>query len=424
MPELEAAIREASDPQVVMQRVVDHALNLLPSAAGAVVELVDEDASAMTYVTTSGTLVGTKGTRLDIDNSLSGLSAKTNSTLVSHDTFEDDRVDKEACKRVGARSMVCVPLTPHGEILGVLKVTSPDASAFSGDDVVTLTNLAEFVTVAIAAASDLARVTTKLSGTSSLSEREFVANVIRPGIVFDAASRRRVVGVLESRGFSIALQPIFDVEDRAIVGYEALSRFDDGRPPDQWFEEAHLCQLGAQLELVAIGKALELLPEIREDTFLALNVSPAVVGHPEFGPLLSEVGPDRIVLELTEHFPVDDYRRLRTELIALRQAGMRIAIDDTGSGYTSLGHLLKLAPEIIKLDREFTHSIDRDPVRRSLAAALLRFGAETGSLILAEGVETEDEFAAVRELGIPYAQGYLLGRPAPISELDDELDAA
>ena len=107
----------------------------------------------------------------------------------------------------------------------------------------------------------------------------------------------------------------------------------------------------------------------------------------------------------------------RRDQLHLRQKGTRISIDDTGSGYSSLAHILKLAPDLIKLDRDLVSGIDVDPVRRALAAALVSFAAETGTQVVAEGVETEDELVVLRQLGVRYAQGYYLGRPAGLDTL-------
>lgn len=114
----------------------------------------------------------------------------------------------------------------------------------------------------------------------------------------------------------------------------------------------------------------------------------------------------------TEHTLVDDYPDLLAALHAVRQRGTRLAIDDTGSGYSSLSHILKLAPDFIKLDRDLVSGIDVDPVRRALAASVVTFAADTGAQIIAEGVETEDELEVLRRIGVRYAQGYHLGHPA------------
>jgi EAL domain-containing protein (putative c-di-GMP-specific phosphodiesterase class I) len=135
---------------------------------------------------------------------------------------------------------------------------------------------------------------------------------------------------------------------------------------------------------------------------------------PELRDLVCAAPAGRLILELTEHTAIEDYAKLVAALRVLRRAGTRIAIDDTGSGYSSLGHILKLAPDFIKLDRDLVSGIDVDPVRRALAASLVSFAAETGAQIIAEGVETEDELHVLRRLGVRNAQGYHLGRPAPL----------
>jgi len=101
----------------------------------------------------------------------------------------------------------------------------------------------------------------------------------------------------------------------------------------------------------------------------------------------------------------------------LRQHGVRLAVDDTGSGFSSFAHIVKLAPDIIKLDIDLVSGIDLDPVRRSLATAVVAFAAETGAKVTAEGIESAAELACVKSLGIHYGQGYFLGRPGPLEAL-------
>ena len=138
---------------------------------------------------------------------------------------------------------------------------------------------------------------------------------------------------------------------------------------------------------------------------------------PAFHEAILAVPARRVIVELTEHNAIDDYPGLVASLQALRQRGVYVSIDDTGSGYSSLAHILKLAPDFIKLDRDLVSGIDVDPVRRALAGSLVRFATETGAQIVAEGVETEDELAVLRQLGLRYGQGYYLGRPASLENL-------
>jgi EAL domain-containing protein (putative c-di-GMP-specific phosphodiesterase class I) len=96
---------------------------------------------------------------------------------------------------------------------------------------------------------------------------------------------------------------------------------------------------------------------------------------------------------------------------------VQIAVDDAGAGYAGLQHILELRPDIVKLDIALVHGVDSDPVRRALIASMVAFGRETGSTLLAEGIETEAELAALRVLGVTLGQGFLLGRPAAIDAI-------
>ncbi|MEN0105736.1 MAG: EAL domain-containing protein, partial [Pseudomonas sp.] len=133
-------------------------------------------------------------------------------------------------------------------------------------------------------------------------------------------------------------------------------------------------------------------------------------------PLLQNLPPRRLVLEITEHAAVADYVRLEQALAPFRQRGVRLSIDDTGAGYASMRHILELSPDIIKLDMSITQGINNDFKRRALASSLIAFARETGSSVVAEGVETREELETLRALGVHKIQGYLLGRPLPLSE--------
>jgi EAL domain-containing protein (putative c-di-GMP-specific phosphodiesterase class I) len=126
-------------------------------------------------------------------------------------------------------------------------------------------------------------------------------------------------------------------------------------------------------------------------------------------------------MELTEEAKVDDYARLSNALSGLSLLGVRLAIDDTGAGFASFAHILKLAPDIIKLDRELTSGIDHDPVRAALATALVSFAAQLGAEIIAEGIETAAELEVLRNLGIRYGQGYFLCVPTAIDSVPSSL---
>ena len=429
---LSEAIRHAADPMVLMQRVADQALKLVHGADGAVIELLD-DQDRLEYVAAAGSLTAHLGLRLPAATSLSGQATRTRAVLRSADTGADPRVDAAACRRTGVASMLCVPLVRAGEGVGVLKVSSTSPRAFVDDDEATLTRLAEFIAITIGAAGDLARVTTNLlsggertaeaaldpamQGSSPLSQ--FVANVLTPGMVEDVEARRRIRSLLRSRSYEIAVQPIVDLQRGTAVGVEALARFKaaPARSPDLWFAEAHNVGLGVDLELAALQAALDLLQVLPEHLYLALNVGPATVRDERLPQVLGGHALSRIVLEITEHDEIEDYREVQAVLNPLRRAGVRLAIDDTGAGFASLAHILQLAPDVIKLDRRLTRDLDVDPVRRALAASLVTFAAQTGATITAEGIETRDEADSLLGMGIRHGQGYYLARPGPVADL-------
>ena len=226
--------------------------------------------------------------------------------------------------------------------------------------------------------------------------------------------RARIRRVLERGDFDIAFQPIVELDSREIVGYEALSRFEaePRRGPDEWFAEAHEVGLGPELELAAIRLACERSRDLPEGMFMAVNVSPVTTERPELLALLAgcEVN-EEVVLEVTEHARVEDYRRFRVAIARVRALGARLAVDDAGAGFSSLRHIIELDAELIKLDGSLTRSLEQDPRRRSLAAALIEFGRESGASVLAEHIESELQLIELRRLGVHYGQGFHLGRP-------------
>lgn len=219
---------------------------------------------------------------------------------------------------------------------------------------------------------------------------------------------------------TLVFQPIVDLAGATVAGYEALSRFPGTAGPDVWFKAADDAGVGAELEALAIAKALDAMPSLPPNTFLTVNVSPHLLGTP---PVQDALGrrPDlqRVVVELTEHTPVDDLTALRRQTDALRDRGALIALDDTGSGYSGLQQMAALRPQIVKLDRALVSDADADPVRIALAEMVGEFAGRIDAWLLAEGLETTEELAAFARLGVPLGQGWVLARPtadfAPLS---------
>ena len=228
----------------------------------------------------------------------------------------------------------------------------------------------------------------------------------------------RVQRVLNQDQLSIVVQPIIRIADNRLLGFECLSRFagPEDWAPDAWFKLAASVGLGTELEMRAVQKGLPLLDLLPRDLYLTFNVSPDTIMSGALAPAVAKEHGRRIVLEITEHASVEDYAALGTALKDIRAHGIRLAVDDAGAGYASLRHILALQPDIIKLDISLTRNIQDDLARHALAAALVHFGRETKSQILAEGVETAMELEALRKLGVDTAQGYFLGRPMSYPE--------
>ena len=230
-----------------------------------------------------------------------------------------------------------------------------------------------------------------------------------------ATVSERIAAVLAADTLTILHQPIHDLRSGRPVGVECLARFADAkeRGPDCWFNEAAAVGLGQDLELLAVRCALQTLPYVPAGCYVAVNVSPETVISGALRSLVGAVSRDRLVIEVTEHDAVSDYGALAAELLWLRDHA-RIAIDDVGSGYAGLRHIVDLRPDILKLDMSLTRQIDTDPARRALAHALVSFAREIGCTLVAEGIETEAERAVLARLDVPLAQGYLFSRPMPV----------
>jgi EAL domain-containing protein (putative c-di-GMP-specific phosphodiesterase class I) len=230
------------------------------------------------------------------------------------------------------------------------------------------------------------------------------------------AERGRILRLIDGNGLGVALQPIVDLDTRRVVGAEALARFKDADgqavPTESTFLDAHALDLGVELELAVINLALSSESRLPAGMYLALNVSPALLGRVELLDVVSRHDHERpLVVELTEHQPVEDYAELDVVLAQLRDHGVRVAVDDVGSGFASFRHVTRVNPEILKLDRSLVCGIDEDPVRQSLASAIVGFAREVGAIVVSEGIESQDELSCLVDLSVGCGQGFYLARP-------------
>ncbi len=204
---------------------------------------------------------------------------------------------------------------------------------------------------------------------------------------------------------SIVLQPIVDITTGEIVAEEALSRFEGGDTLAA-FESAHRLGRGAELEMLALGAALKLR---RPDRMLALNITLDTLVTARAHELLP-ADLRGIILEITEHGDVDHLPGTDEVLQRLRSRGCAIAIDDWGKGHSNLDRMLRLRPEIIKLDLSLVQGHEA-PYHRAVIHAITSWAEEVGALVCAEGIETPEQRTELAALGVHLGQGYLFGRP-------------
>jgi PAS domain S-box-containing protein len=228
--------------------------------------------------------------------------------------------------------------------------------------------------------------------------------------------RRQVTDILSTGKITIAFQPIIDLATGGMVGVEALSRFPTrpGTTPDVVFAEAFDAGLGLELELLAVRASLAEARLLDRSLYVTINVSPSVLASQSLADALQAGGFDlrRVVIEVTEHASVADYSALTRPRERLRDLGVRLAIDDAGAGYASLRHIVTLAPDMIKIDRDLVADVGTDRARRALVSAVVMYAMEIGTItVIGEGVETVEELEALKDLGVDAAQGYLMGRP-------------
>jgi EAL domain-containing protein (putative c-di-GMP-specific phosphodiesterase class I)/DNA-binding NarL/FixJ family response regulator len=249
---------------------------------------------------------------------------------------------------------------------------------------------------------------------------DFIVAILRPAVEQAETANvaiTRLQRVMSRREFAIYLQPVVRLDTGEVVAVEALTRFDDGMRPDVQFAEAATLGLGLNLQRATLEAAIVAAAGLPADVALSVNLSADVLQFEPTLPAIVAAAARPLIVEITEHERIDDYEAVRAAFDRLGP-NVRLAVDDAGSGFASLRHILALRPSYVKLDIEWVHGIDRDPVKRALVSGLTYFAQETGCELIAEGIETEEERQIIRDLGIQLGQGYLLGRPQPLPEPD------
>jgi PAS domain S-box-containing protein len=311
----------------------------------------------------------------------------------------DDDEFRRAWMDAGLECSAYVPFGAEGVTFGLL---SAGTTAPIGSSGVArwLPSLTEFGTIAAALL------------VSELSERRE-----REG------ARAEITQLIDANHFGTVFHPVVRLSDRSVVGYEALTRFADGTPPERRFAAADAVGAGRELESAAVTAALRAAQRLPRGRWVSVNLTPSRLTEPEVFDLLRKRHGRTLVVEVTERLAIDDYAAVRGTLDRL-EGRIEVAVDDAGAGFASLRHILELRPRYVKLDMQLVRGVDADPARQALIAGMVYFARQSDCLLVAEGIETEAERLALRLLGVPFGQGYLFGRPAPAEAWAERADLA
>ncbi|MDA3936282.1 MAG: GGDEF domain-containing phosphodiesterase [Actinomycetota bacterium] len=236
--------------------------------------------------------------------------------------------------------------------------------------------------------------------------------------------------IIQNEDVHTLMQPIVDLVERKVIGYEALTRGPEGSEferPDKLFKVAYDSDLVLRLERLCRKTALESAVGWAPDRLLFLNIEPDAVADPQLREIMStslltsELTPSRIVLEITERSAITDFSSIRSTLEFLRALGYRVAVDDAGAGYGSLQCLAEVHPEWLKVDLSLVRGCDADPVRLQLIRCLVSFADRMDVHMIAEGIETTEELAALRSIGVRYGQGFYFCRPVAAFPDDEDI---
>lgn len=228
--------------------------------------------------------------------------------------------------------------------------------------------------------------------------------------------------ILDTGNIATVFQPIVSLKDSEILGYEALSRGPKESPlfyPEKLFNVAENCNRLWDLEFLCRTKAIEKAAKIDKNKFLFLNVDPLMIKDEKFEKGFTKnflakhnISPESIIFEITERTAIEDYKSFTKVLNNYVEQGYKIAIDDTGAGYSGLKTIAETKPQYIKLDMSLIKDIDKDAFKQAIVKTFVTLSLATNMKIIAEGIETEKELEYLIKLGVYAGQGFFLQRPA------------
>ncbi|HRV67707.1 MAG TPA: EAL domain-containing protein [Candidatus Nanopelagicales bacterium] len=408
-----AAVNASIDPVALMHRIAEQMCLLTPKADGAAVSLLNAE-NTFVVVSAYGLVESLRGLSLPLDGTFQGRAIATAQPQVSHDALNDPNLSDEV-RAIGAdlgiQSLVVLPLMHHDSGIGALSLTAVEAHKFTDRDIAAMQATSRFLSALISSHTELSTLLDDFlshpyHGGPDLAA-QFLASVLLPDMAREDALHQRL-SELEAKPshLTAVFQPIVDLQTELVVGFEGLSRFptDLDHSPAYWFDVARRLGRGVPLELAALRRVLADIDTIPGNCFTAVNLSPSTAMDPRVTDVLLAVHRP-LVVEITEHEPFPD--NLAEALQPLRDSGIRLAIDDAGAGFASFNQLLKLHPDIIKIDGTLTCDIDRDPAKRALVTAIVALATEIGATTVAEAIEDPSQQHTVTQLNVHWGQGYL-----------------
>ena len=234
---------------------------------------------------------------------------------------------------------------------------------------------------------------------------------------------REMVEIIQQGEFTSHLQPIIDLNDDSLFGYESLLRVGSGRKavnPGELFEVASLTGFHSMLDQKARKSAIECRKnQVKPGIKSFINFLPSTIYNPEFClrhtfKIVNEIGvnPEDLIFEVVETEKIEDVEHLRSVLDVYKREGMKVALDDVGSGFATVEMLTLLQPDYVKIDRSFISYCDRNTENQKFLRKVMKIAGELNILVLAEGIERKEELLFCKDIGIHYAQGYFIGKPA------------
>ncbi|GAA0468179.1 EAL domain-containing protein [Alkalibacillus silvisoli] len=244
-------------------------------------------------------------------------------------------------------------------------------------------------------------------------------------------SKSKLNQLIENKHFHHVFQPIVDLRTKEIIGFEALLRSDLFERPEQAFLSADEGKERYKLDQLSITMAINHFSKYCDSNLpLYINVFPSTVARSNFIPFLNDVVNEsklnhyQLVIELVELEVIKELEPLKWNIQQLKENGYIISIDDVGKGSSTFRLMIELEPHIIKMGQYFVKELPHSTLNQKMIESLQDYCLNMGMTLILEGIETEKELQAVKQLGVTHGQGFYLGEPAWLEQVSNYLSGS